>query len=117
MLGLPNPIGRPKDLLGLVEKVLEPAARGVIIVEYQQNAARAKILLQALADPAFQRTLDADFEEIASLIKRTSFERFRSSWKMGRQLVSLQARLVIEQVLWNQGNPWRSLVTGFKPIQ
>ena len=47
----------------------------------------------------------------------STFEDFRSDWKWMRLLVPLQGRLLTEQLLWDRGLPWRSLITGFRAIE
>lgn len=44
------------------------------------------------------------------------FIRFKYDWKVVRQALPLQVRLTVEQVLWNEGPPWRSLCSGFLPV-
>lgn len=46
-----------------------------------------------------------------------SFDEFRRDWKWMRLLVPLQGRLLAEQILWDRGLPWRSLITGFRAIE
>lgn len=46
-----------------------------------------------------------------------SFKAFRADWKWVRLMLPLQGRLVVEQILWDRGTPWRSLVTGFRAIR
>ena len=56
--------------------------------------------------------------EAKRLIERYSaFEDFREHWKWRRLLIPLQLRLVVEQMLWDMGLPWRSLITGFRAIE
>lgn len=43
------------------------------------------------------------------------FQRFKMRWKYGRCTINLQIRLLVEQVLFELGPPWRSLVSGFSP--
>ena len=45
------------------------------------------------------------------------FNLFREHWKWRRLLVPLQFRLICEQILWDMGLPWRSLITGFRAIE
>ena len=45
----------------------------------------------------------------------TGFNRFALDWAIYRLGISLQMRLMVEQVLWNKGRPWSTLVTGFRP--
>ena len=47
----------------------------------------------------------------------SSFDAFRDDWKWQRLLTPLQARLLMEQILWDRGLPWRSLITGFRAIE
>ena len=42
---------------------------------------------------------------------------FQKDWKWARLLVPLQLRLLVEQVLWDKGEGWRKLITGFGPIR
>lgn len=37
-------------------------------------------------------------------------------WSRVRTFISLQVRLVVEQVLWERGGKWRTYVTGFGPV-
>lgn len=46
-----------------------------------------------------------------------SFDHFKSDWRWQRLLIPLQVRLFVEQVLWDRGLPWRSLITGFRAIE
>jgi hypothetical protein len=41
---------------------------------------------------------------------------FKTDWMVLRNSLPLQARLVVEQQLWNLGEPWKRLVTGFNAI-
>lgn len=41
---------------------------------------------------------------------------FQMVWKACRAWVPLQLRLCAEQVFYNKGDPWRKLVSGFKPL-
>lgn len=45
-----------------------------------------------------------------------SFERFKNDWKILRNVVGLQVRLLVEQACWDKGEPWRQLNTGFKSV-
>lgn len=45
------------------------------------------------------------------------YELFKHQWKLLRLGVGLQARLLVEQILWDKGNPWRELITGFGAIE
>lgn len=40
---------------------------------------------------------------------------FRLDWLVARMGISLQARLLVEQVLWDKGKPWSQLCSGFRP--
>ena len=51
------------------------------------------------------------------ILRYSNFEEFREHWKWRRILVPLQLRLVVEQMLWDMGLPWRSLITGFRAIE
>ena len=47
----------------------------------------------------------------------STFESFRADWKWMRLAVPLRGRLLMEQLLWDRGLPWRSLITGFRAIE
>lgn len=44
------------------------------------------------------------------------YEQVRQNWAYVRTVISLQLRIVIEQIFWDMGKPWSQLVTGFKPV-
>lgn len=46
-----------------------------------------------------------------------NFGLFKGDWKWQRLLTPLQGRLMMEQILWDRGLPWRSLITGFRAIE
>lgn len=48
---------------------------------------------------------------------RLAWLGFQYHWKILRVWVPLQLRLAVEQVLYQKGEPWSSLVTGFKPVR
>lgn len=54
---------------------------------------------------------------IAGQMRGMGFSAFRSRWAFVRQLLPLQGRLLVEQILWAMGPPWRSLLTGFNPVE
>lgn len=41
---------------------------------------------------------------------------FSLDWKVARMGISLQARLLVEQVLYDKGLPWSKLCSGFRPV-
>ena len=47
----------------------------------------------------------------------STFDAFRADWKWMRLAVPLRGRLLMEQLLWDRGLPWRSLITGFRAIE
>lgn len=51
---------------------------------------------------------------IRSYANPTSFQK---DWKWLRLDVDLQTRLFVEQVLWELGGDYRTLVTGFGPVK
>ncbi len=55
-------------------------------------------------------------EIVGSIPDRIGFAAFVYRWRILRQMVDLQSRLLIEQVLYEMGPPWSDLITGFKPI-
>lgn len=40
---------------------------------------------------------------------------FRLDWLVARMLVPLQVRLLVEQILYEKGEPWSKLCSGFSP--
>ncbi len=58
-----------------------------------------------------------DTRGMARTLNRLGFSAFRSRWAYVRQLIPLQSRLLVEQILWSMGPPWRSLLTGFNPVE
>lgn len=45
-----------------------------------------------------------------------SFNEFSAHWATLRNGIPLQARLMVEQVLWKKGGSYRALVSGFRPL-
>lgn len=48
---------------------------------------------------------------------RVAFLGFQYHWKILRTFVPLQLRLAVEQALWSKGGDYRTLITGFRPIE
>lgn len=46
----------------------------------------------------------------------SDYRAFAADWTLLRVFVPLQVRLATEQLLWQRGEPWRRLVTGFRPV-
>jgi len=44
------------------------------------------------------------------------YRSFFYHWKIQRTFVPLQVRLAVEQILYDKGEPWRRLVSGFRPL-
>lgn len=42
---------------------------------------------------------------------------FAEDWRIVRMFVPLQFRLCAEQVLYDKGLPWRTMVSGFRPLK
>ena len=55
-------------------------------------------------------------KEIAEGLGRIGCGRWARFWHYGRQLVSLQQRLFLEQIYSDLGEPWSKLITGFGTI-
>lgn len=53
----------------------------------------------------------------AALLEYRGAAAFTKDWKWARLSVPLQIRLLVEQVLWDEGGEWRKLITGFGPIK
>ena len=54
---------------------------------------------------------------ISAMLDEMTPEEFQGEWQWARMLVPLQLRLIVEQVLWNRGRPWKDLITGFLPMK
>ncbi len=52
-------------------------------------------------------------DEIKTYLNEVGYERWGRYWHYGRQLISLQHRLLVEQIFSDMGEPWSELVTGF----
>jgi hypothetical protein len=48
---------------------------------------------------------------------REAFDKFRRDWICLRVGIALQVRLMVEQLLYERGEPWSSLCTGFGPAK
>lgn len=51
-----------------------------------------------------------------SPVGNQGFQVFKQDWRYFRLSIPLQMRLIVEQVLYDLGYPWRSLCSGFGPI-
>lgn len=58
-----------------------------------------------------------DTKKIERILRSMGFSAFRSRWAYIRQLMPLQSRLLVEQILYAMGPPWRRLLTGFNPVE
>ena len=56
-------------------------------------------------------------DEIKQYLRGVGIERWARYWHYGRQLISLQHRLFLEQVYSDLGGEWGKLVTGFGPLK
>ncbi len=56
-------------------------------------------------------------DEIKVYLKSVGIDRWSRYWHYGRQLISLQHRLFLEQVFSDLGGEWGELVTGFGPLK
>lgn len=94
---------------------------GSILGEIQQISYRNSMnelsgVLYLIGTPSFRDELASQAAIVDAKLKSIGFSTFRVAWESARQLISLQARLYLEQRFWNLGDPWRALVTGFKPV-
>ena len=55
-------------------------------------------------------------QETITTLRSIGFKKWAAFWHYGRQLISLQERLLLEQVYSDMGKPWSSLLTGFGPL-
>lgn len=49
-------------------------------------------------------------------LKARGFDVFQNHWKRIRPWLDLQTRLACEQIFYDKGQPWRQLVSGFRPL-
>ncbi len=56
------------------------------------------------------------WDNIEGALRHIGFPKFRMYWRVGRLLVSLPTRLLVEEVLTYMGRPWSDLKTGFDTI-
>lgn len=70
-----------------------------------------------------RRGIDASTDSLAGLAQETSktlrsigFKKWATYWHIGRQLIPLQHRLLMEQIYSDMGTPWSDLITGFGPL-
>ncbi len=56
-------------------------------------------------------------DEIKGFIRSVGIDRWSRYWHYGRQLISLQHRLFVEQIYSDLGGEWAKLVTGFGPLK
>lgn len=99
-------MGIVEDIMGLV-----PGADAPI------HAGKAVGSLLLLRHGAFDVLLVSTAVAAEVVIRETGFVAFRARWAYYRQLMSLQGRLLIEQILWGMGKPWSLLISGFKPVE
>ena len=58
-----------------------------------------------------------DFQkETETTLRSIGYRRWSEFWHIGRQMIGLQQRLLIEQVYSDMGKPWSDLITGFGPL-
>lgn len=60
--------------------------------------------------------LDGLVQETTRTLKSIGFQKWAKYWHVGRQLISLQQRLLLEQIYSDMGEPWSDLITGFGPL-
>ncbi len=85
--------------------------------EARDLAARTLWVLQKMNGHEFDGIIKDLTPLMEDEIRRAGWVGFRSRWAYVRQLLPLQGRLLIEQVLWAMGPPWRTLLTGFNPVE
>ncbi len=59
----------------------------------------------------------ATADEIKVYLREVGLDRWARYWHYGRQLISLQHRLFLEQIYSDLGGEWAKLVTGFGPLR
>lgn len=99
-------MGVVEDLIGLVPGAAMPVHVAKVVGVLLENDAGMHDVLIVAGGYAIQ-----------TLIRQMPWPAFRARWAFIRQLMSLQGRLLVEQVLWGMGPPYRSLLTGFEPVE
>ena len=64
----------------------------------------------------YSQMLEDTSKEVSATLKTIGFVRWAGFWHIGRQLISLQQRLLLEQIYSDMGKPWSDLITGFGPL-
>ncbi len=85
--------------------------------EDRDLAARLLWVLQKMNGREFDGIIVSLVPLMEREIRKAGWLGFRSRWAYVRQLLPLQGRLLIEQILWAMGPPWRTLITGFDPVE
>jgi len=102
--GSPEDVGRKAASVG--------AQKG-----YSDKMSEVYGLLHLLRDASFQNSVRRDWERVVHQVVTIPHEVFAPMWIVARTLISLQARLYVEQVLFSLGKPWSDLIAGFKPAE
>lgn len=97
------------DLVDLLRRLAAPADVLPFVVD-------AGLTIKNMREGKYDGLVSAT-ESFALAFRRMGFAAFRARWAFVRQLMSLQSRLFLEQILWAMGPPWRTLLTGFNPIE
>ena len=61
--------------------------------------------------------LQTTADELKKFLLKVGIQKWGRYWHYGRQLISLQHRLFVEQVYSDLGGEWGKFVTGFGPIE
>ena len=61
------------------------------------------------------RWITSQYRDV-SAAKGGGYGKFRIDWKKLRLCIDLQTRLMVEQVCYDLGMPWRQVCTGFRPM-
>lgn len=98
--------------LGLIQDLLNALTSDASAIT---KAFGIEIILKKMRQGHFDSVI-RETPEYGQLLRDIGFSAFRCRWAYVRQLMPLQSRLFIEQLLWTMGPPWRSLLTGFNPV-
>lgn len=108
--------------MGIAETTEDIALTALIIAGGKKfSPAMARIWIQQLdralsmsdAHRIMKEVMNSAEEWIDSI---RSVNEFRAQWTTLRNGIPLQARLMVEQVLWKKGGAYRALVSGFRPL-
>lgn len=108
--------------MGIAESVTDIGLTATIIAGGKKfSPAMARIWMQQLDKALSMSDAHRIMKELMNSAEEwidsyDSVNEFTAHWTTLRNGIPLQARLMVEQVLWKKGGVYRSLVSGFRPL-